>query len=186
MTRTRIRPVTDGGLVKRRARSSPTIGTQAATTIDASRRCCPARGRARVAPSGRTRVRQGEPLPCRVSGFINRRNEARGTANFKILTASISFRARAEKRAEVVSAIEALTERMRRVAGCRQSRVLADVDDGSTFVLVSEWVDLRAVEAYFNSRDFRVFRGLSILFREEPYLVLDDICGRQTKVIGEP
>ena len=102
-----------------------------------------------------------------------------------MLAASISFRVRADKRGEAVNALETLVERMTRVAGCTRARVLASVDDGNALTLTSEWTDMESADAYFESRDFRVFRGLRILFRDEPSIVLDEVHGRRTKLLGE-
>ena len=102
-----------------------------------------------------------------------------------MLNSSIGFRVRAEKRGEVVSTLEMLVERMCRAAGCVRARVLVDVADPSALVWCAEWSDRPSADAYFGSRDFQVFRGLRILLRDEPYLVLDQIHGRCTTPIGQ-
>jgi quinol monooxygenase YgiN len=58
-----------------------------------------------------------------------------------MLLANISFRVQPHKRAEALSGVESLVERMQTVAGCARSRVLTDVDDPNTFMLASEWND---------------------------------------------
>src|SRR4051812_34608486 len=100
-----------------------------------------------------------------------------------MLLASISFRIRAEKRSEVISAVEAIVEHMARSAGCMRSRVLASIEDGSALTIFSEWSDLESAEAYFESRSFQVFRGVRILLRDEPFIVFDDVRARFTKMI---
>lgn len=100
-----------------------------------------------------------------------------------VLTASLWFRIQPHKRAEVLSAIDALVERMRLARGCGRSRVLADVEDGNAFTVASEWSDPDCAEAFFQSREFQIFRGIRILLREEPTIVLDDVRARVTRLV---
>jgi quinol monooxygenase YgiN len=100
-----------------------------------------------------------------------------------VLTASLWFRVQPHKRAEVLSAIDALVERMRLARGCGRSRVLADVEDGNAFTVASEWSDPDCAEAFFQSREFQIFRGIRILLREEPTIVLDDVRARVTRLV---
>ena len=38
-----------------------------------------------------------------------------------------------------------------------------------------------AAEAFFGSREFQIFKGVRILMREEPFIVLDDVRARVTQ-----
>ena len=76
-----------------------------------------------------------------------------------MLLASISFRIQPHKRAEALSAVDALVERMRAASGCARSRVLSDSEDQNLFVVASEWSDANAAEAFFGSREFQIFKG---------------------------
>ena len=100
-----------------------------------------------------------------------------------MLLASISFRVQPHKRAEALSAVDALVERMRTAEGCARSRVLSDSEDPNSFVVASEWIDTNAAEAYFSSREFQIFKGVRILMREEPFIVLDDVRARITRLM---
>jgi quinol monooxygenase YgiN len=100
-----------------------------------------------------------------------------------MLTASLSFRVQPHKRAEALSAIDALVERMRLARGCGRSRVLSDVEDSNAFTVASEWSDTDSAEAFFQSREFQIFRGIRILLREEPTIVLDDVRARVTRLV---
>jgi len=100
-----------------------------------------------------------------------------------MLLASISFRVQPHKRAEALSAVDALVERMRTAEGCARSRVLSDSEDPNSFVVASEWRDTNAAEAYFGSREFQIFKGVRILMREEPFIVLDDVRARVTRMM---
>ena len=99
-----------------------------------------------------------------------------------MLLATISFRVQPHKRAEALSAVDALVQRMRTAAGCARSRVLTDSDDPNMFMLASEWSDANAAEAFFGSREFQIFKGVRILMREEPFIVLDDVRARVTRL----
>ena len=99
-----------------------------------------------------------------------------------MVTASLGFRVRPHKRAEVLSAMDVLVERMRDEPGCLRSRLWCDVEDQTAFTLASEWRDLQAADAFFESREFRLFRGMRILLRDEPSIVLDDVHGRVTRL----
>ncbi len=100
-----------------------------------------------------------------------------------MLLASISFRVQPHKLAEALSAVDALVERMRTAEGCARSRVLSDSDDPNSFLVASEWSDTTAAEAYFGSREFQIFKGVRILMREEPFIVLDDVRARVTRLM---
>jgi quinol monooxygenase YgiN len=98
-------------------------------------------------------------------------------------TASLCFRVRPHKAQEVLSAMEVLADRMRRAPGCARSRLLADVEDPCSYTLTSDWEDSAAADAFMESRDFLVFRGIRILLREEPYLVLDEVRSQVTRLL---
>ena len=100
-----------------------------------------------------------------------------------MLQASVSFRAQPHKRGEVLDAVDETAERMRRAKGCRRSRLFVDAEDANVFMLVSEWESTEDAEAFFDSRDFQIFKGIRILLREEPTMVLDDIQSRTTALI---
>lgn len=102
-----------------------------------------------------------------------------------MLVASISFRVQPHKRAEALSAVDALAQRMRSLPGCARSRVLTDSDDVNALVMASEWHDAEAVEAFFDSREFQIFKGVRFLLRDEPFIVIDDVRARATRMMGE-
>jgi len=100
-----------------------------------------------------------------------------------MLLASINFRVQPYKRAEALSAVDSLVQRMRTAAGCARSRVLTDSEDPNTFLVASEWSDASAAEAFFGSREFQIFKGVRILMRDEPFIVLDDVRARVTRLL---
>jgi quinol monooxygenase YgiN len=101
-----------------------------------------------------------------------------------MLLASLSFRAQPHKRGEILSAVDEAVSRMRRASGCDRCRLLVDTEDPNAFTLISEWHSGDEAEVFFNSREFRVFRGIRILLREEPVMVLDEIQSRLTHLIA--
>ncbi len=100
-----------------------------------------------------------------------------------MLLANISFRIQPHKRDEALSAVDALVQRMRVADGCARCRVLSDSEDQNLFVVASEWSNANAAEAFFGSRGFQIFKGVRILMREEPYMVLDDVRARVTRLM---
>ncbi len=102
-----------------------------------------------------------------------------------VVTASLSFRVQPQNQVEVLSVVNTIAERMRRAPGCCRNRLLSDVDDPNAFTLVSEWPDLETAEAFLDSRDFKVFRGIRILLRSEPVVVLDHVSSRVTRMFNE-
>jgi hypothetical protein len=50
-------------------------------------------------------------------------------------------------------------------------------------MVASEWTDPATADAFFASCDFRVFRGIRILLRDQPLIVLDDIRTRTTRLL---
>jgi quinol monooxygenase YgiN len=102
-----------------------------------------------------------------------------------MLLASLCFRVLPHKRAEGLGAIDTLAGHMRTTTGCSRSRVMNDTDDINAFVLVSEWKDPGDADAFFGSREFQIFKGIRILLRDEPYIVLDDVRTRMTRMIRD-
>ena len=100
-----------------------------------------------------------------------------------MLLASLTFRVQSFKRAEAVSSVDALVQRMRGTSGCLRSRVLVDTEDVNSFMVASEWIDPATADVFFGSCDFRVFRGIRILLRDQPLIVLDDIRTRTTRLL---
>jgi quinol monooxygenase YgiN len=94
---------------------------------------------------------------------------------------SISFRGHSHKRGELLSAVDALVQRMRGLPGCFRSRVLVDAEDDSAFTILSEWKDPETAEAFLATREAQIFRGIRILMRDEPLIVFDDIHTRVTR-----
>jgi quinol monooxygenase YgiN len=100
-----------------------------------------------------------------------------------MVLASISFRLLPHKRAEALSAVDALAERMRSARGCARIRVMNDTEDANAFTMMSEWQEANDADAFFNSREFQIFRGIRILLRDEPYIVFDDVRTRMTRLM---
>lgn len=103
-----------------------------------------------------------------------------------MLLASLSFRLQPHKRGEVLSAVDETIVRMRAAAGCTRTRLMADTDDPNAFTIHSEWQSAESAEAFFTSRDFQLFRGLRMLLRDEPIIVIDEIRSRVTRLVRTP
>lgn len=102
-----------------------------------------------------------------------------------MLLASIRFRVQPHKRGEVLSAIDETIRRMRVAAGCERSRLMTDTDDPNTFAVISEWQSPETADRFFNSHDFQIFKGIRILLRDEPLIVLDEVQSRVTRLIRQ-
>ena len=100
-----------------------------------------------------------------------------------MLLAWISFRAQPHKRSEILSAVDATIERLRRASGCVKARLLADTEDPNAFILVSEWLTIADADAFFDSREFQIFRGMRMLLRDEPTIILDNVQTRVTRLM---
>jgi quinol monooxygenase YgiN len=97
--------------------------------------------------------------------------------------ASIAFRAQPYKRSEILSAVDVTVERIRHSPGCGRCRLLVDTEDPNAFTLLSEWRVARDAEAFFESSQFQIFKGIRILLREEAVMILDEVQSRVTRVI---
>jgi quinol monooxygenase YgiN len=100
-----------------------------------------------------------------------------------MLLASIRFRVQPHKRGEALSAIDETIKRMRMAVGCDRSRLMADADDQNTFAVMSEWQSAETADRFFNSSEFQIFKGIRILLRDEPVIILDEIQTRVTRLI---
>ena len=103
-----------------------------------------------------------------------------------LLLASLSFRLQPHKRGEVLSAVDETIVRMRGATGCTRTRLLADTDDPNAFTIHSEWQSPESAAAFFASREFQLFRGLRMLLRDEPFIVMDDVRSRVTRLVRTP
>jgi quinol monooxygenase YgiN len=103
-----------------------------------------------------------------------------------LVLASVAFRIQPHKRAEVLSAVDETLRRMREAPGCLRSRLLSDADDPLAFTVLSEWQSATSADWFFDSRAFQLFRGLRMLLRDEPIIVLDDIRSRVTRLLIGP
>lgn len=102
-----------------------------------------------------------------------------------LVTASLSFRVQPQNQAEVLSIVNTIAEQMRLSPGCGSTRLLSDLDDPNAFILVSEWPDLESAEAFLEMRELRVIRGIRILLRSEPTILLDEVSHRVTRTLSE-
>ena len=100
-----------------------------------------------------------------------------------MILASIGFRAQPHKRDEILSAVDETVERMRRTPSCARCRLLVDTEDANSFTLLSEWHSSEDADAFLNSRDFQIFKGIRILLRDEPVVILDEVGVRVTRLI---
>jgi quinol monooxygenase YgiN len=100
-----------------------------------------------------------------------------------MVVASIRFRAQPHKRPEILSAIDEMVDRMQYSDGCGRGRLLVDHDDPNAFTVLSEWQTLDAANAFFESRGFQLFRGIRMLLRGEPLVVLDEVQQRMTRLL---
>jgi quinol monooxygenase YgiN len=74
---------------------------------------------------------------------------------------------------------------MRMAAGCDRSRLMLDADDPNTFAVISEWQSAETADRFFSSHQFQIFKGIRILLRDEPVIVLDQIQTRVTRLIRQ-
>lgn len=98
-----------------------------------------------------------------------------------MVLARISFRVQPHKRPEILSAVDETLSRMRRADGCGRARLYADCDDPLVFTVVSEWRSAEDARAFVGSKEFKPFRGILMLMRGEPVLVVDDVLVRVTR-----
>jgi len=97
--------------------------------------------------------------------------------------ARLSFRVQAQNQPEVLSVVNTISDRMRETPGCCGSRLLSDVDDPNAFTQVSEWLDAASAEQFLASRDFQILRGIRILLRSEPVVIVDQVHSRAIRVL---
>ena len=100
-----------------------------------------------------------------------------------MVLAWIGFRAKPNKRAEVLSVVDEMLGRLRETPGCSKCRLLVDREDGNTFTVDSEWRAIEDADAFFASHEFQLFRGIRMLLWGEPFVVLDDVRSRTTAFV---
>jgi quinol monooxygenase YgiN len=100
-----------------------------------------------------------------------------------MVVAQIGFRAKPHKRPEILSAIDEMIDRMRTSSGCGRSRLVVDCEDPNAFTVLSEWQSTDAANAFLESRGFQLLRGIRMLLRGEPLVVLDEVQQRVTRLL---
>lgn len=99
-----------------------------------------------------------------------------------MVVAWISFRVQPHKRPETLTVVDETIERMRKTAGCGRVRLYADGEDPNAFLMMSEWLSVEDANAFVSSKDFQLFRGIRMLLRADPLIVLDEVQTRVTRV----
>ena len=92
--------------------------------------------------------------------------------------AAVRLRVDQRKRGEALSAIEQLMKNLRGAPGCLTCRLVLDADDGTELTLISEWDERHDVDGFLSSCDFLVLKGMRILLRDDPQVVLDQVASR--------
>ena len=100
-----------------------------------------------------------------------------------MVVASIGFRAKPHKRPEILNAIDDMIDRMRTSSGCGRSRLVVDCEDPNAFTVLSEWQSADQANAFLESRAFQLLRGIRMLLRGEPLIVLDEVQQRVTRLV---
>ncbi len=98
---------------------------------------------------------------------------------------SFGFRTQPNKRDEVLSAVDEAVTRLRQLPGCLRGRVFADTEDPDSFTLFSEFESIDQADVFLTSREFQVLKGIRMLLRDEPVVVLDDVRTRLTRLLRE-
>lgn len=139
------------------------------------------RGLFKAARARRTAIRLQRPAMR--EGSSHTMGTAPDGSTQGMFLASIGFRIQPHKRDEVLSAVDETVRRMRQASGCARSRLMADAEDPNAFTVLSEWQSADTADTFFSSRDFQIFKGIRILLRDEPVLVLDDVRSRVTRLL---
>jgi quinol monooxygenase YgiN len=103
-----------------------------------------------------------------------------------VLLVSISLCAHPDKRAELLHTVDVAVVTMRSLPACERCRLLVDTENTDTFTLLSEWNSGSEAEAFFNSREFQMFRSVRSLLKEEPVIVFDEVGSRVARLIFSP
>ncbi len=137
-------------------------------------------GDARAAPRRRA---VGARAFVRENGRAVAINALTETDTPHMVVAQIGFRAKPHKRPEILSAIDEMIDRMRTSSGCGRSRLVVDCEDPNAFTVLSEWQSTDAANAFLESRGFQLLRGIRMLLRGEPLVVLDEVQQRVTRLL---
>lgn len=95
-----------------------------------------------------------------------------------MLVTSFGCHVKPEKEGELRSSLGNLLDRTRWLPGCLGCRLVAATDDPRAFTLIHEWSDRQALDAYLESGEYRVLRGMRFLMDEEPRMGVDEVVVR--------
>lgn len=98
---------------------------------------------------------------------------------------SFGFRTQSNKRDEVLSVVDDAVARLRHLPGCPRGRVFADTEDPESFTLLSEFESIDQADIFLTSKEFQVLKGIRMMLRDEPVVVLDDVRTRLTRLVRE-
>lgn len=95
-----------------------------------------------------------------------------------VISARIVLHVRPDKRAEFLSAVNALMDQALRRNGCVSCRLAADCSDADGYILTSEWEGSVQFDYFQQSKEMNVLRGMRGLLDAEPRSIVDEVQRR--------
>jgi quinol monooxygenase YgiN len=95
-----------------------------------------------------------------------------------VLVASFVCHVKREKEAELRASLAELMDRTRWLPGSLECRLVASTDDPRSLTLIHEWSNRYALEAFFDSAEYRILMGMRFLMDEEPRMAVDEVVTR--------
>ena len=92
-----------------------------------------------------------------------------------MLIGSFVCRVKPDKQSEFCASVADLMDRVRWLEGCRECRLVADVEMAGTYTVLSEWVDRTSLDRFLQSPEYSVLKGMRILMEDEPRLGVNEV-----------
>ena len=69
---------------------------------------------------------------------------------------------------EISQSLQGITEKVKKLNGCRDSKIYQDMDNDNIFFMVEEWKQQRHLDDHMKTSLFRALLGIKGLLTKEP------------------
>jgi len=88
--------------------------------------------------------------------------------------ATFKLQCKPEKQHEINQTLEEIVDRVKKLEGCKNTKIYKDKNDENIFFLVEEWQNQRHLDDHMKSNLFAALLGIKGLLTKEPEIMFMD------------